>query len=551
MHGFGPRTFALVLIAVSLLYFSKSLSHIFHSPRMLQTEREESQIFVPSASEKRCVGPYMVDIPSFENTVDKILQYRNLAPMKGCTSEPQGIQYLEKLLTPIPGPVINMGDNFSLFPFGPQLPETFEETMASGGVPWIPYNKEDVLPYSDYAQWVLSRAMTNTTNCTSQRILYQRLPSYGFGADLDIMGWSVLHAKLLNRVLVFENSWRWKRPNCGGWLCYFSSPSPCLAKDVTPSSFIAVSSKSHIKPYNDTIRVIHKMLPNTRDYGFRSDGGLLPPGVTKEDLLKLLPKNMTYERWQICQAVKYLTRYVQPWVREMILGHVRSSRLIQNSLFPQESRNAIGMHFRSGDKGKVIEFAYAFAGCGEFHVDIQATIADVIAQRNLIRDVGYFVSFDQPQTMWWLKYRLERTRSLSGSINPRIIHAGFEWPEKFDGEARKKMKALYGADFVIQVTLINLYLAIAVPTAWVNNDHSSWSRLIHTFRLMSGKARCPYVDLFQWYWDGYANVSKDEIEAQEGLRSFCIRQSRNRGKSPSCDYNASIESVYSWYGKNR
>eukprot|EP00759_Apiculatamorpha_spiralis_P032671 PhF_6_TR34133/c0_g1_i3/m.49839 len=393
-----------------------------------------------------------------------------------------------------------------------------KKAMKWGGIPWVQHNESDVLPYTHYAQWVLSRAMTNKTSCATEKILLQRFSNNGFGADVDLMGWSVLHAKKMGRVLVFEDDWKWRKSKkCSSWECYFALPSPCTMEDVTYDSYRAHQVYNYIGHDHVGYRVIHKLSANIRDYGFRTDAELLPPGITKEDLVELLPKNMTYERWQMAQGVKYLMRYVQPWVRDMMMRHINLpssdkhlKTLRLKGVGDTTNIPVIGMHFRSGDKGKVLEFATAFSGCGEFHVDLQATIADILAIRNKLQRVKYFISFDQPQTMWWIKHRVKMNQQVEATIPTEVIHAAFNWSDTITGEARTAITRQHGFKHLMEITLINLYLAVALPVAWVNNDHSSWSRLINTLRITSGKARCPYVDLYHMYWN--MEVGNSEVK---------------------------------------
>eukprot|EP00759_Apiculatamorpha_spiralis_P050794 PhF_6_TR4897/c0_g1_i2/m.6939 len=408
------------------------------------------------------------------------------------------LKILDNLLLPLPGPTQSVRNlTFAIDSVGPIA-------LSEKSVPWVTIDDDDLLPYTRYAQSVISRAMIpQSGNCSQERILLQRFTSFGFGADIEMMSWSLLHAIHMKRILVFEHIWRWSLPGCKAWSCYWATPSPCDMDNATDTDLIRLKPKHNSSRFQKH-RVMHKMFPNTQDYGFNIDAGLLPPNITKKQFLAMLPRGIDYNRWQLAQAIKYLTRYVQPWVRDLILDHVNDPQRA-SVLFPDGDTNhpTVGLHFRTGDTGKVVEFQNVFGGCGEFHIDLQATIADVMLERtNNLSRVNYFVSFDQPQTMWWMKsaYSIKRTNHV-GNTHVEITHAGFEWPKRIIGEARNSLKATRGFGFVVKITLINLYLAVALPTAWVNNDHSSWSRVIHTIGMMAGKLPCAYVDLYRTWYD--------------------------------------------------
>eukprot|EP00760_Papus_ankaliazontas_P033954 PhM_4_TR6813/c0_g1_i1/m.8569 len=368
-----------------------------------------------------------------------------------------------------------------------------------GRMPWIQHPDDTNLPYTHYAQWVLARSQLkpDRESCRSVNLLMQPLMNFGLGADIEMASWALIHAVATRRLLVFERNWR--RWTLGGecpygtaWECYYMAPSECSIQDIVNVEYGDSSYKGGHTARHERARVIRKLNANTRDLGLHTRVNLLPPNVTRADVERL--SGLPYYRWMLAQAMRYLTRYVQPWVHVMVEAQLEPAR------YPWR-RPMLHTHLRGGDPGKVVENRNYFR-CGVFHFELQAVFADEMTSS--WNRSSIFASFDQPQMLRWLK------QSRGGDSGVEILDAGFEWPSEFKGEARAEMIRRRGRGHMLRVSFTNLYLAVHA-TAWASNDLSVWTRLIDSMRRTSGRAHCPMLSMMDAY-----------ITDIDAIRAFCV-----------------------------
>lgn len=388
---------------------------------------------------------------------------------------------------------------------------------------WAPKAMDvDSLPCTSEVQARLYELQHPTRDCSNVRYLVTKLKegAHGVGSALTLVAHDLLSAIIVGRVLQVQSNSKWyfSSPHCaakgrGGWECFFGSVATCKAQG-------AVEIVSHRRQaLRSTASVIVKK-------GFDIDG-LSRNDIPSEELFfgdirrsqcfhkykKWVadPSNVfiqgTFERgadpalyYMLSQAMRYLLRNPQPWVRRMLRFHFPQvglpAELIPSAVLgstPDAAGAAPSAAARIyvQERGEIAKFReyYNVFGCHNVNNTLFVDVVSRWCQSPAFRGVegsvcSVYVSGNTPyKNFQWLEGELKSRESI------QVLST---WKHRTLAAAATAESERWGASSPAS-SWVDLFAGVA-STNWICIVQSNWCRVINFLRLTAGRAQCGFID---------------------------------------------------------